>query len=118
MGLADFIEVHLGRIVLHWEEFAATVPAAGHMKPSELRDHVEEILRACVADLRTPQTPDQQSAKSMSLAPTPPGTQQTAAQTHAILRAKCRFDIEQELLSKVVDWWTLARATLARCSTA
>src|SRR5689334_12139315 len=96
MRLADYIERNLGQIVGLWEEFAATiVPAAQQMRPLELRDHAEEILRACVTDLRTPQTREAQSAKSRGLAPTLPDAPETAAQTHAILRAKHGFDIEQ-----------------------
>src|SRR5689334_17578109 len=96
MRLADYIEQNLGQIVASWEEFAATiVPAAQRMKPLELRDHAEEILRACVNDLRTPQTREEQTAKSRGLAPTRPNAPETAAQTHAILRAKHGFDIGQ-----------------------
>ncbi len=96
MRLADYIEGNLGRIVAAWEDFAGTlVPAAQGMKSLELRDHAEGILRACVSDLRTPQTREAQSAKSRGLAPTLPDAPETAAQTHAILRAKHGFDIEQ-----------------------
>jgi signal transduction histidine kinase len=52
-------------------------------------------LRSGVADLRTPQTREAQSAKSKGLAPKLPDAPETAAQTHAILRAKHGFDIEQ-----------------------
>jgi signal transduction histidine kinase len=94
--LADFIDGNLSRIVQEWEQFAATrLPAAERMKPLELRDHVEEILRACAADLRTPQSRAEQSQKSKGLAPIVPNAPETAAQTHAILRAKGGFDIEQ-----------------------
>ena len=96
MRLADYIESNFGSIIEQWEQFAATrLPAAERMKPLELRDHAEQILQACVADLRTPQTREQQSEKSKGLAPTLPGAPETAAQTHAILRAKHGFDIRQ-----------------------
>jgi signal transduction histidine kinase len=96
MRLADYIESNVGPIAEQWEKFAATrLPAADRMQPLELRDHVEELLRACVADLRTVQTQEQQSAKSKGLAPTLPNAPETAAQTHAILRAKHGFDIKQ-----------------------
>jgi signal transduction histidine kinase len=96
MRLADYIEGNLEPIVAAWEAFAGTCVAAGQrMKPLELRDHAAEILRACVSDLRTPQTREEQSAKSKGLAPTLPDAPETAAQTHAILRAKHGFNVEQ-----------------------
>jgi signal transduction histidine kinase len=96
MPLTEFISRNMERILEHWEAFAATrVPAANHMKSLELRDHAEQILNAVVADLETPQTPEAQSAKSMGLAPVRYQAPETAAQTHAILRAKSGFDIEQ-----------------------
>ena len=96
MRLADYIESNFKPIIEQWEAFAATrLPAAEHMKVLELRDHAEEILRACVADLRTPQSRAQQSAKSKGLAPILLNAAETAAQTHAVLRAKHGFDIQQ-----------------------
>ncbi len=96
MRLADFIESNVPGIVEQWEAFAASLlPAAGTMQPLELRDHIDQILQACVLDLRTPQTPEEQAAKSKGLAPAPLGAPETAAQTHAVLRAKHGFDIRQ-----------------------
>jgi signal transduction histidine kinase len=71
------------------------MPAVSDMKSLELRDHAEQILTAVVADLETPQTREEQSAKSMGLAPVLFPAPETAAQTHAILRAKSGFDIAQ-----------------------
>ncbi len=94
MRLTEFILCNMERILEHWEAFAATrVPAASHMGSLELRDHAEQILNAVVADLETLQTREEQSAKSMGLAPIVFQAPQTAAQTHAILRAKSGFDI-------------------------
>lgn len=96
MNLANFIVRETDAIVAEWETFAATcVPAARHMSNLELRDHAREILQAIAADLRTEQTPDEQTAKSKGLAPVEPNASETAAQTHAILRARSGFDIEQ-----------------------
>jgi signal transduction histidine kinase len=96
MQLADFILHDMERILAQWESFAATrLPAAGHMAPLELRDHAQQILEAIVADLRTSQTAEAQAAKSMGLAPTPIPATETAAQVHALLRAKEGFDIKQ-----------------------
>ncbi len=96
MRLTEFILCNMERILEHWEAFAATqMPAASDMKSLELRDHAEQILTAVVADLGTPQTREEQSAKSMGLAPVLFPAPETAAQTHAILRAKSGFDIAQ-----------------------
>jgi signal transduction histidine kinase len=94
--LADFILREMEPILAQWEAFAATrLPAAGHMVSLELRDHAQQILEAMVADLRTSQTAEAQAAKSMGLAPTPIAAPETAAQIHALLRAKAGFDIKQ-----------------------
>jgi len=65
------------------------------MSSQSLRDHGPEILHAIVADLASPQTSDEQTAKSMGLAPVAVNAAHTAAQTHAVLRAGCGFTIEQ-----------------------
>jgi signal transduction histidine kinase len=96
MRLGKFILQDMETILARWEAFAATrLPAASHMAPLELRDHAQQILEAVAADLATTQTPEAQTAKSMGLAPAVTGAPETAAQTHAILRAKSGFNIEQ-----------------------
>lgn len=96
MRLAEFITREIESILEHWEAFASTrLPAAGHMKPLELRDHARQILEAVVIDLSTPQTKQAQAAKSMGLSAGPFPAAETAAQTHAILRARSGFDINQ-----------------------
>ena len=96
MRLAAFIKSDMERILARWEAFAATrLPAADYMRPLELRDHAEAILEAIIVDLSTSQTRDQQAAKSMGLAPAPFEAAETAAQTHAVLRALSGFDIKQ-----------------------
>jgi len=83
-------------ILTRWEAFAATrLPAAASMTSLALRDHAQQILQAVVADLRTFQSEEAQAAKSMGLAPKLVGAPETAAQTHALLRAKSGFDIKQ-----------------------
>ena len=65
MRLADFIEANLGLILAEWETFARTcTPASGDMDVVALRDHAGAMLKAIVADLRTPQSEAEQSAKS------------------------------------------------------
>jgi signal transduction histidine kinase len=94
--LAEFITREIEIILERWEAFASTrLPAAGYMKPLELRDHARQILEAVVIDLSTPQTKQEQVAKSMGLSAGLFPTAETAAQTHAILRARSGFDINQ-----------------------
>ena len=71
------------------------LPAAGQMDRAGLRDDAEQILRAVAKDLLTPQTREAQSEKSKGRAPKLTDAKQTAAQTHALLRARGGFDIRQ-----------------------
>jgi signal transduction histidine kinase len=96
MRLGEFILRDMEQILARWEAFAATrLPAADRMSTLALRDHGPQILKAIVADLGDPQTAEQQAAKSQGRAPVPADAPETAAQTHAVLRAKSGFDIEQ-----------------------
>ncbi len=96
MRLAEFIPDHRGSILAEWEAFAATLlPAASGLVSLALRDHAPQILEAVAKDLGTSQTPEEQSEKSKGRAPTVEGAPETAAQTHAVLRARGGFDINQ-----------------------
>lgn len=96
MRLAEFISRNMNTILTEWEEFAATLlPAAGTMAPLALRDHAQQILEAVTRDLNTSQTREAQSEKSKGRASRVEGAPETAAQTHAVLRARSGFDINQ-----------------------
>jgi signal transduction histidine kinase len=96
MRLSDFITAGIEPIVTEWEAFAHShATAARSMNRADLRDHAAEILAAIATDLRRSQTPGQQTAKSKGLAPAAEGASQTAAQIHAVLRARCGFDVNQ-----------------------
>ncbi len=112
MRLADFILQEMETIVAEWEAFAATrVPAATGLSAAALRDHAHQILNAVAKDLRTPQTRHEQSEKSRGNAPVIEAAPETAAQTHAVLRARAGFDINQlvaeyrALRSSVLRLW-------------
>lgn len=110
MRLADFILREADSIVREWEAFARTcLPAAGPMSALELRDHAQPILEAIAADLRTAQTREEQAAKSKGLAPVVLNPAETAAQTHAVLRARSGFDIRQ-----LVSEYRALRASVLR----
>ena len=79
-----------------WEVFAATqLPAARRMGSLELRDHAPQILEAVAHDLTQPQTREQQEQKSQGRAPRVAGAPETAAQSHAVMRARSGFNINQ-----------------------
>jgi signal transduction histidine kinase len=113
MRLADFILQELETIVEQWEMFAAAqLPAAHIMKAVALRDHAPQILQAVVQDLRTLQSREAQTQKSLGRAPVLIDAPETAAQTHAVLRAQSGFDINQlaaeyrALRASVLRLWT------------
>src|SRR5690242_865477 len=94
--LADFILGNMEIILAKWEAFATTrLPAAASMDSLELRDHAQQILEAIALDLSTAQSPKEQADKSMGLAPALFPARDTAAQTHAVMRAKSGYDIAQ-----------------------
>jgi signal transduction histidine kinase len=96
LRIADFIFLHREAILDEWEAFAATrLPAASSMSALVLRDHGPQILDAVIKDLRTAQTADEQDAKSKGRAVSRPEAPETAAQAHAVLRARHGFDINQ-----------------------
>jgi len=113
MRLADFILQDMEPILVEWEAFAATlIPAATGMSSLALRDHARQILIAVAKDLRTAQTRHEQSEKSKGRAPLLAGAAETAAQTHAVLRARAGFDVNQlvaeyrALRASVLRLWT------------
>jgi hypothetical protein len=116
MRLADFILQDMEAILVEWEAFAATLlPAAAGMTSLALRDHAQHILEAVAKDLTTPQTREEQAEKSKGRAPRVAGAPETAAQTHAVLRARSGFDINQlvaeyrALRASVLRRWIDAR---------
>lgn len=110
MRLADFIVRDMEVILKEWEAFAASLlPAAQGMTPAALRDDAEAILSAIATDISNPQTAHAQTEKSKGRAPILSGAPETAAQTHATLRAKGGFDINQ-----LVSEYRALRATALR----
>jgi len=112
MRLADFIERDMESILARWEAFARRLPSARSMTMEELRDHAKQILEAVRKDLSSPQTREAQDLKGRGLAPPPLDARETAAQTHALLRARNGFDINEmaseyrALRASVLGLWT------------
>ena len=96
MRLADFILRDMESILMEWEAFAATLfPASADPGRLVLRDHAQQILEAVARDLSTSQTRRAQAEKSKGRARKLTGAPETGAETHAVLRAKSGFDINQ-----------------------
>src|SRR3954462_11386442 len=94
MHLADFIARNMEPIRSRWELFARSLPMGASMTSVELRDHAKQILEAVCKDIVQDQTSAEQERKSKGLAE-PLDANETAAQTHALLRARRGFDINQ-----------------------
>ncbi|MGY2260338.1 ATP-binding protein [Pseudomonas sp. SDO55104_S430] len=114
MRLSDFITANIEPILQEWENFARTVNTPyPTMDNKGLRNHALQILSTIALDLDTPQTDQQQLAKSQGNAPVNP--HETAAQTHAILRLIDGYSLDQvvseyrALRSSVLRLW-LAKA--------
>jgi signal transduction histidine kinase len=96
MRLADFILTEMHAILDAWDAFAAIKdPAARHLDHPALRDHAKEILQAVARDIARAQTPEAEVLKSTGQVPFVMDAPDTAAQTHALLRARSGFDINQ-----------------------
>jgi signal transduction histidine kinase len=94
MRLADFILQHMEEILVRWEEFARELPNARSMSVVELRDHAGQLLTAVCEDLARLQTTEARDLKGKGRA-APFDAGETAAQTHALLRARAGFDINE-----------------------
>lgn len=94
MRLAAFIERDMEAILSGWETFARALPSGASLDVAALRDHAKQILEAVCKDIALEQTRDEQALKSKGLA-LPLDARETAAQTHALLRARDGFDINQ-----------------------
>ncbi|GAC1480300.1 MAG: sensor histidine kinase [Gemmatimonadaceae bacterium] len=119
MRLADFIASRSDVILTEWVAFAATTgPAGKAMDRAELRDHAEAMLDTIVADLRTPQTPAEQTAKSKGQAPAAQAEPDTAAEVHGAGRAESGFTVGEmvseyrALRASVIRLWTTEEGTL------
>ena len=110
MRLADFIEDNISEIVDEAEIFAKTLGDAGGRLDSEaLRDHIPDMLKVIVADLRTKQSDRESKLKSEGTYAPASDASRTAAQTHATVRAGQGFDVIQ-----LVSEYRVLRATTLR----
>jgi signal transduction histidine kinase len=115
MRLADFIKRDMDAIISEWGTFAAAqLPAAADMESLALRDHAEQLLRGIVKDISSSQNDEEREQKSKGRAARPMEAQNTEAETHALLRARSGFTINQlvaeyrSLRASVLRLWTKA----------
>lgn len=114
MPIADFIRDNTAPIIKEWENFAKTfVPAAEHMSPLALRNHIVQILAFIEKDISTPQTSREQVTKSHG--DKPRAAYPSAAETHAALRHDGGFNMDQmvseyrALRASVVKLWSASK---------
>ena len=120
MRLADFIEANTEPILAEWVAFArSSAPTAHDMDVASLRDHAVQLLKEIVIDLRTPQTPAEQTEKSKGNADTTPAEADTAAEVHGSGRAESGFTIGEmvseyrALRASVIRLWTRANGSIS-----
>lgn len=109
MTLPEFIIRNMEVILIEWEKFARTIPAAEGMDTRALRDHAEKMLKAVANDLVQYQSAEQQAAKSKGRAPEPLCKDDTAATSHGTDRFVEGFD-----LKALVSEYRALRATVTR----
>lgn len=94
MRLFDFIENGMEAILQAWENYARSVETDLPKQDSVgLRNHAEKMLRTVAADMRLPQSMQQQAEKAQGKGPR--SSSETAAQTHAVARLIAGFSMDQ-----------------------
>jgi diguanylate cyclase (GGDEF)-like protein/PAS domain S-box-containing protein len=92
VNLSDFILANMERLLQEWETFAATlVPESQRADSAMLRDHGKLMLEAIAADLRRPESSEQQEEKSKGHDSVP--AKDTAATTHGVDRQAWGFTL-------------------------
>lgn len=105
--LSNFILENVAAILVEWEQFARTIPAAAAMDTAALRDHAEAILKAIAHDIAQPQSDAQQKAKSQGKGSVE--RTDSAAETHSGVRHAEGFS-----LNDMVSEYRALRASVIR----
>lgn len=97
-------------IVLEWENFARSIWPGAEVDPAELRDHAEDMLRATIRDMNSPQTAQQRIDKSR-------GMSDGASESNHLLKSSVqhgsgRVDSGFDLLSLVAEYRALRASVL------
>ena len=91
VSLLHFIEHNHEPILAQWECFAKSIPSSRQLDTAALRDHAQGMLEAIESDLKTPQSPAQQSEKSQGRAP--PMHETSEAALHGADRVMAGFTV-------------------------
>jgi signal transduction histidine kinase len=95
-GLTEFIRSHLDSLAKEWEGFARTqLPAARGLTAEELEDSARELLQALADDMDSPQSEEEQAAKSQGSRPGNAPSIVSYAHRHAATRLAQDFTVEQ-----------------------
>ena len=111
MRLSDFIVANRTAILLEWERFVKTLRAGRRVDEVALRAHAEQILMTIAAEMRMPQTGEEQEAKSKGQGARRAGARSNAAQSHAGSRLAAGFKLNElmaefrALRASVVRLW-------------
>lgn len=111
MKIADFLEAAREEILGEAVAYARTIMPLKAEDEAVLRDHLPLVLEAISTDLRTPQSRTESIRKSHGRATREPGSPDTAAEAHGLLRARSGLHIEQvvaeyrALRSSVLRLW-------------
>src|SRR6476661_6187998 len=95
MRLADFIEGNIEPILAEWVTFARTRIGSNDMDLAALRDHAAQMLTTVVADLRTPQSAEEQITKSYGNEGTSASDPDSPAETHGAGRAISGYSVSE-----------------------
>jgi signal transduction histidine kinase len=114
MSMSNFILTNLEAILMEWEKFAETLlPITRGMEREALRDGARGILTAIAQDMSTPQSAEEQQAKSRGRRPSPGADHSdSSAQSHAAHRLSQGFDLNEmvseyrALRASVIRLWT------------
>lgn len=117
MRLSTFIIEQMESILQAWEDFARTFDLPREaLSVSGLRNHAAHILLAVARDMQTHQTVQQEIDKSQGLAPG--AANESAAETHAVMRLMDGFSMDQmvseyrALRSSVLRLWLSQEASI------
>jgi len=110
MRLAPFISANMPKIIAEWENFALTlVPAACHMSPLALRNHIRGLLDFIITDIKSDQSDSEQRTKSRGESPIL--LKHSAAEIHASIRLAGGFTMDQmvaeyrTLRASIIQLW-------------
>ena len=118
--LADFLETSMDVVLAEWVTFARTLLGAADMNLTALRDHAAEMLTDIIADLRTPQTAEDQRRKSQGEEVHAPISTSASAKAHGAARADSGFTMVEmiaefrALRASVLRLWTAEQDILTR----